>query len=810
MKSRFRLNIFILFIAFYSSFCYSQETIIEGIVTDSKNAPLLGATIAIPNLNLGTVSKNDGSYSLRITVSGEYVVMCSFIGYSTAIDTLFITKNQVNTINFRLEESANELEGVVVEGIQQRDNTLTRINLKSIDQLPNSSGNIETLIKTMTGVVSGNELSSQYSVRGGSFDENLIYVNDIEIYRPFLVQSAMQEGLSFVNPNMVSSIQFSAGGFESEYGDKMASVLDVNYKRPTEFEGTVVASLLGASVHLAGANKTNKLYANAGFRYKTTNYLLSSLDLKGEYVPRFADLQALIGYNLTKKSSITFLGNYSTNRFTLVPDYGITKFGSIARTLNLYIDYEGQESDRFDSYMGAISYNYTPNQNLTLKLIGSIFNTDEQVYYDIISDYSLSEISKGGSGTDTTINIGRGLTHEHARNKLNAQVYSLGHKGFYINNDAIWKWGLRAQYEHVEDQLSEWQMLDSAGLSIPYSDENIYLDYSYKAYNTISSYRYQAFLQNSNKFYTDNAEFGYTVGVRMNYWDLNNELVVSPRASISYYPNWKQQTHFYFATGLYSQPPFYKELKNYKGDFYPDTKAQKSYQFVLGADFHYMAWGRPFILTSELYYKNFYRLIPYKIENVQTHYLPWYRARGFAKGIDFRVNGEFVPGVESWFSLSLLQTREDAYNDSYENTNGEVFYPGYYRRPSDQTVTVSIFFQDYLPSNPHYKVHLLYSFGSGLPYSGPDPEQPSQYFMLSKYQRVDIGFSRIIKRTKTKKVGLHDIWLTFEILNLIDAQNIASYDWVRTVENNAGYQDSYAIPNRLTGRRFNFKISTKL
>lgn len=810
MKPWFRYFTLFLFSFYLLTDSYGQETQITGTVTDQLNQPLFGASVALPDLNLGTVTDDNGQFTLRVDIKGEYQIVCSYVGYQAIVDTVEFIPNKTTVLNFSIQETTKLLDDVVVTGTQKRDITLTRVNMKAIDQIPSASGNIETLIKTMTGVVSGNELSSQYSVRGGNFDENLIYVDDIEIYRPFLVQSATQEGLSFVNPNMVSSIQFSAGGFEAEYGDKMASVLDVKYKKPTEFEGTVIASLLGGSVHLAGTNKTNKLYANAGFRYKTTNYLLNSLDVQGEYVPKFADLQALIGYNITEKSSLTILGNYSTNRFSLIPESRYTKFGSIARTLNMYVDYMGQEQDRFDSYMGAVSYNYTPNDNLTLKFIGSIFDTDEEVNFDILSEYSLSESSRLSSGKDTTINIGTGQSLKHARNSLNANVYSAEHKGFYFNNDMSWKWGVRAQYEHVDDYLSEWQLLDSAGMSVPYSDEFIHLDYAYKAHNIVSSYRYQAFLQNSNKFYVNGAEWGYNLGLRMNYWDLNKELLLSPRASLSFYPNWDKRVHFYLSTGLYSQPPFYKELTSYNGEFYPETKAQKSFQVVLGSDLHYRAWGRPFIFSTEIYYKNFYRLIPYKVENVQVHYMPWYRARGYAKGIDFRINGEFVPGVESWFSISLLQTREDTYNDSYQNINGEVVYPGYYRRPSDQTLTFSIFFQDYLPFNPHYKVHLLVNYGSGLPYSGPNQDQPSQYYMLSQYRRVDIGFSRNIKRTKNKKVGLNDIWITLEILNLLDARNMASYDWVRTVENNQGYQDSFAIPNFLTQRRVNLKISTRL
>jgi hypothetical protein len=809
LKARFQY-IFICIVFLISPLLKAQEVVIQGVVKNTQGEPMFGASVIIPSKNAGSVTDSEGWYKVSFRGSGVIIIQCSFLGYKTVYDTLNINSDINLTRNYTLKESANQIQGVEVAGVQQRENTLTRINMKSIDQLPNTSGNIETLIKSMSGVVSGNELSSQYSVRGGNFDENLVYVNDIEIYRPLLVQSAVQEGLSFVNPNMVSSLQFSAGGFNAEYGDKMASVLDVNYKRPTEFEGTIIASLLGGSIHLAGATKNNRLSVNTGVRYKTTNYLLNSLDVQGEYKPRFADFQALLNYKITERSNITLLGNYSTNRFNLVPENRNTVFGSIRQTFNFRVFYEGQESDRFDSYMGAVSYNYSPNSSTSLKFIASAFDTDEEVNYDILSEYWIDQVAQGTAQRDTAINIGTGASLKHARNKLNGNIYSLEHKGIFSKKNTTWKWGMRVQYETIKDQVSEWRYLDSAGMSIPYSDKFILLDYSYKAHNIVNSWRYQGYLQNESRYYTGVAEVNLTLGARLHYWNFTNEFNFSPRAAINIKPYWEREFHLYFATGFYMQPPFYKELKNYNGELYPETKAQKSYQFVIGSDYHYMAWGRPFIFTTEVYYKHFYRLTPYRIENIQVKYLPEYEAKGYATGIDLRINGEFVPGVESWFSLSLLQTREDAYNDYYIDNNGKAVYPEYYRRPSDQTLTFAIFFQDYLPSNPDYKLHLLVNYGSGLPYSGPDPEIPSQTFMLNQYRRIDVGFSRIIKGNKNKAVGLHNIWITFEVLNLLDAPNMASLDWVRTVENNEGAPSNFAVPNYLTGRRFNFKISANL
>lgn len=790
----------------------AQNALLKGSLADTSGNALLGASVILIESGKGTVTDKTGTYELEIPAEKNVIVQFSYLGYKIQVDTVYAKPNQVLIKNITLLSEPKTLSDVVITSVQQRENSLTRISMKSIDQLPNTSGNIETILKTFSGVVSGNELSSQYSVRGGSYDENLVYVNDIEIHRPLLVQSAQQEGLSFVNPNMVSSIQFSAGGFESRYGDKMASVLDITYKKPTEFEGTVIASLLGSNIHLAGTSKSKKLTYNVGGRYKTTQYLLSSLDVEGEYMPRFADIQSYLTYDLGKKSSVSVLGNYTSNRFSMVPETRSTDFGTVQKTLNFMVYYEGQEKDRFDSYLGAITYAYTPADNLSLKLIASAFRTDEEVSYDILSEYLINQISRGtsSSDSDTIINIGIGGGLEHARNALAGTIRSIEHKGVWAGSNSTLKWGLKFQYEKIKDVLKEWRITDSAGMVTPYTNEYIAYDYNVSAKNTLNSYRYQAYIQNNSRFFANNAEYGLTYGLRANYWDYNEDLLISPRLTFTFKPYWERKVDFYFASGLYGQPPFYKEIKDYKGQIFPDRKAQKSIHFVLGTDVHYTWWNRPFLLSTEIYYKYLYDLVPYKIENIELEYMPEYEARGYAKGVDFRINGEFVPGVESWFSLSFLKSMEDTYNDYYKKLNGEVIYPGYYRRPMDQRVTISVFFQDYLPSNPDYKLHLLVNYGTGLPYSGPDKNIPSQVYSLNQYRRVDVGFSRIIRRKKNKMVGLNDIWISAEVLNMIGAINMASYDWIRTVENNSGVQDFYSVPNYLTGRRFNLKISTKL
>lgn len=808
MNSWFKVCFLIIFSALAINKQEAQTANLSGIIVTENGEAIYGAVISVPLENSVTSTSQDGTYKLTIPANKQVIINCSFLG-SVLIDTLFAMPNSKVIRDYKIIEKANELGEVVIQGVQERENTLARINMKSITQLPNSSDNFETILKTFSGVVSGNELSSQYSVRGGNFDENLVYVNDIEIHRPMLVQSAQQEGLSFINPSMVSTVQFSAGGFEAEYGDKMSSVLDISYKKRIGFEADASASLLGANVHVAGLSKNKKLSFNTGLRYKTSQYILNSLDVEGDYNPRFADFQAFLTYDINDKNSISILGNISTNRFTMIPTMRSTDFGTIAQTLNFQVFYEGQERDRFDSYLGAVAYTYKPVQDLSLKLIASAYTTDEEISYDILSEYYMYAVSNG-SGNDTAINIGTGASLEHSRKYLNAQIYSLEHKGIYKYNYSTLKWGLKGQYEQIDDIFREWTVLDSTGFFVPNNDDVIMMDYFVDGKNFITSLRYQSFIQNSNKIYTKTAELGFTYGLRANYWNYSNEMLISPRLTITVKPYWQKDIEFYFSTGLYGQPPFYKELKDYTGKLYPDTKAQKSYHILAGSDIHYKAWNRPFTFSTELYYKNLYALIPYKIDNVQIQYLPFYNARGYAAGADFRIYGEFVPGTESWFSLSLMQTKENTYNDYYKNSDGTVVYPDYYRRCTDQAITFSIFFQDYLPSNPDYKVFLLLNYGSGLPYSGPTPDRPSEVYSLNQYRRVDVGFSRIIRRNKSSSIGLKDIWISLEVLNLLDVKNMVSYDWVHTVDNNEGYGNQFAVPNYLTGRRINIKVSLKL
>ncbi|MBN1597590.1 MAG: carboxypeptidase-like regulatory domain-containing protein [Bacteroidales bacterium] len=785
-----------------------RDATLKGVVTDEENTPLFSASVSVKGSSVGTVTTDQGDFILKVPAETQLIISVSHIGYETVEDTIWLRSEQIFEMNKKLKPEIREIEDVIVKGIHERENTLVRIDIKSIDQLPNASGNIESILKTLPGVVSGNELSSQYSVRGGSFDENLIYVNDIEIYRPLLVQSAQQEGLSFVNPSMVSSIQFSAGGFDAEYGDKLSSVLDIRYKQPDEIEGSVTGSFLGGAAHLAGSSKNNKFTFNTGFRYKTTRYLLTTLDTKADYKPVFTDFQTYLTYDLTKTVEVSFLGNYALNGFRRVPKDRNTDFGTVQEGYNLTVYYEGQEIDKFDNYLGALAVNYHPNDNLSLKLIGSSYKSNEEITYDILKQYWINLAVNGSTGrADSLINIGIGSTLEHARNFLESTIYSVEHKGSYYGSGGISKWGVKVQQEIIDDKLNEWILMDSAGMSLPYSDEEVLLYETFRSSTDLNSTRVSGFIQHTFQFDNNWSNISLTLGIRSQYWTLNGDITVSPRTNLTITPFNTPNIKWHLAGGFYQQPPFYKELRDRNGDIYSNTKAQKALHLVAGMDYTFMAWGRPFIFSSELYYKYIYKLIPYKIDDVRLQYLPTRRAKGYAAGIDFKIYGEFVPGTESWFSLSFLSTKEDIYNDYIIDPDGRVQYPGYYSRPTDQLMSFSLFFQDYLPSNPNYKVHLMVIYGTGLTYSGPSYDRPSEVFGLGSYRRVDIGFSRLIVRNTKGNFGVKSIWISAEILNLLNANNVVSYDWIRTVEGTYGINAYFAVPNYLTGRSLNFKLS---
>jgi hypothetical protein len=711
------------------------------------------------------------------------------------------------------------LNEVSVSARQERASTFQRIDVEDLTYMPTTTGKVEAIIKSQAGVSSNNELSSQYSVRGGNFDENLVYVNDIEIYRPFLVRSGQQEGLSFVNSDLVSSVKFSAGGYDARYGDKMSSALDITYKTPRRFAGSSSISLLGASAHVEGASHTQRFTYLAGFRYKTTSYLLNTLQTSGDYKPQFSDLQTMLSYHISRKLEVSFLGNYGSNKYQFIPSETDVEFGTKDLPLNLKIYYEGQEVDRFDTYLGALTFHYRPIKGLSLKLTGSAFRTSEQETFDILGQYWINELDNtidSDTYGDSILNVGVGSLLTHARNYLDAFVVSANHLGSYQQDNNQLQWGIFYQYQDFYDHINEWELLDSSGYVIPYNGETITLTDSRQAENRIAYDQFGAFIQNTREINGEGADIFITTGLRGTVWNFNRTTMLSPRVTISTQPYWKRDMMFHLSAGYYYQPPFYKEMRMPDGSINQEVKPQRSIHLLVGGDYIFDMWDRPFKLTGEVYYKWLSNLIPYKIENVRVSYAGENISEGFARGIDFKLNGEFVHGAESWMTISLLQTREDVEGDFayiFDGTRYVRVVAGEFPRPTDQLFTFGLYFQDYFPNNPGYKVHLNAFYGTGLPLSSPNEGQYYTQLRMRPYRRVDIGFSKVIKREgaelgpKNPMRIFESIWISGEIFNLLGINNEASYLWIRTISDQQGIPGMFGVPNYLTGRRFNLKIT---
>ena len=789
---------------------------IEGKITDFKLNPLAAVNISIIDQSGGLISDNDGFYKVNIKANRSYVIAFSFIGYKTEkIRVPMLKKGQKYTLNISLEESNTLLDDIIVKDQKSRKNNLSRIKTKHVEVIPGSGGGIESVLKTLPGVSSANELSSQYSVRGGNFDENLVYVNGIEVYRPFLIHSGQQEGLSFVNTDLVGSILFSAGGFSAKYGDKMSSVLDIKYKQPKKIASSLSLSLLGGSAHLEGISKNRRLSYLLGFRHKSNQYLLSSLDTEAEYVPRFSDLQTYLNYKINTNWDISLLTNISKNQYQMIPQDRNTDFGTFNEALRLTVFFEGQELDKYETYFGALSTRFNPNTKVQLELTGSAFQTFEQENFDILGEYWLYQLDNNlGSDNfgDVAFDRGVGKYINHARNSLDARVINFSHKGNYNDKDISLVWGLKFQNEDINDRISEWTLIDSAGFTLPHpydsigstsnSNQQVLMNEILKTDINISSTRQSGYLEYSQ----DLNNFSLNAGTRSSYWSYNEELLVSPRVSLAYAPNWEKDVVFRLASGIYYQSPFYKELRYPDGRLNNNIESQKSTHYVIGSDYLFYKWGRPFKWITELYYKKLDNLIPYKVDNVRIQYLAENNSKGYATGVDFKINGEFVSGVESWASLSIMQTEEDIIGDSYIDENGNTVEPGYIPRPTDQRVNFSLFFQDYIPGNLNYKMHLNMIYGSGLPFGPPKSEKYEDILRIPDYRRVDIGFSAILKsENKRSRVNFMNVfnsaWLSVEVFNLLDINNTISYLWVSDI---GGRQ--YAVPNYLTRRQVNLKL----
>jgi hypothetical protein len=823
--------IFVLLITAWVLPSIAQEStaIITGKIIDENRQSIDLVNISIEGKPGGTSSDMHGNYRISIPANTDITIIFSFIGYKTEKVDLNMKASQKRVVNMTLFQSAKQLSDVIVEDKEVRKSTLTRIDPQSALVIPTVSGGIEALVKTMPGVSSNNELSSQYSVRGGNFDENLVYINGIEVYRPILTRSGQQEGLSIINSHLVSSILFSAGGFDAKYGDKMSSVLDIKYRRPTKFAGSADISLLGGSFHFEGVAAKKKMTYLFGFRQKSNQYLLNSLDTKGEYKPSFTDIQALLSYQIKPKWKIEVLGNYARNSYKLVPENRETAFGHIKEAYQLKIYFDGQEIDRFDTWFGAVTTTYTPNENTNLKLIGSAYQSFERENYDIQGQYWIGKLETDLGQEDfgeVVESKGVGTYLNHARNRLNATVYSIEHQGMHEKDFSITQWGVKFQHEEFVDRMREWEMVDSAGYASPNPPDSLgFIDPGSQPYhpfvlydtvisdNHLSSNRITAYAQNNWDFYHLKNKMSLTVGARMNYWTYNNQVLVSPRAAFSYKPEWKKDILFRFATGLYYQPPFYKELRRPDGSLNPDIKAQSSIHFVAGSDFNFIAWNRPFKLTTEVYYKHMDNLIPFIVENVRIVYSGENSSRGYAGGIDMKINGEFVPGVESWMSLSIMQTNEILRDNFYNNLfsqNPETTENVWVPRPTDQRVTFNIFFQDYLPMLPNFKMNMNLGFGTGLPVFYPNSDHNTVITRTPPYRRVDIGFAYEIIGPNTKKSpkgffkNFTNVDITFEVLNLLDINNVVSYLWVKDNQNYV-----YLVPNYLTPRQLNLKLSVR-
>lgn len=792
----------ILFILLTSeSFSQSNNATLTGKVVDENGQSLELVNIALRDYPIGTSSNRRGEFLLRIPARREVTIVFSSMGFVTSERTIEAGPEERVTIEVKLFRSTTEIGEINVTENRRSRSGMDRIDPRLTNNLSAAGGSsVEALIKTLPGVSSNNELSSQFSVRGGNFDENLVYVNDIEIYRPFLIRAGQQEGLSFINSDLVSSIEFSAGGFSARYGDKMSSVLDIKYRRPTELKGSVTGSMLGGSVHVEDMALNGKLSHITGIRYKTNKYLLGSLDEKGEYDPRFVDIQTYITWKFSDKLDISFLGNIAQNRYNFIPQTRETAFGTWDVPLNTTIYFQGSEVDNFLTQLGALSLNYHPNENLNLKFIASAYVATEAETYDILGEYYLNQLERNMSSEeygDSILNLGVGTFLNHARNYLDASVLSVSHKGAYNSENHLLNWGVKIQHESIDNQINEWIYRDSTGYSLPYSDSEVLLYYTLNSKSSLQTLRTTAYFQDTWQVPVISGDLYLNGGIRTHFWSFNRETVISPRLSINYFPEWKQDISFRFATGWYHQPAFFKELINPEGEIETNNKAQRSFQVLLGSDYIFTAWNRPFRFSSEAYYKHMTSLVPYQIDNVRIRYLPDQLAKGYAAGLDMKINGEFVSGVQSWASLSVMKTQENIEGDGH----------GYIPRPTDQRFNFSLYFQDYLPGNPSWKMYMSAFYGSRLPIGPPRSERWQDTFRMPPYRRVDMGISKVLISQSTNGTGkvleyIDDLSLSLEVFNLLNINNTVSYFWVTS-----NWGDMYAVPNYLTSRKINLKIA---
>lgn len=784
-----------------TAFCQVK---IHGKVIDSDNEPLEFATVRIAGTAIGTNTGLDGGYSLTVAEQDTIEIVFSCIGFQEEKRNLYDAKGDM-TLNMRLQRATKELQEVEISEFKKQTGAIQQIDADAYMLAPDvSGGSVESLLTTMAGVNSSNEMSSQYSVRGGTYDENSVYINGIEVYRPQLISSGQQEGLSIINPDMVGAIGFSTGGFTAEYGDKMSSVLDITYREPEAFEGSVSASLMGGGLSIGqGTTRFSQLH---GLRYKSNSSLLSSMETKGEYDPKYFDYQTHISYKIAPKWKVSFLGNIAINNYKFIPASRTTNFGTSTDAKQFKVYFDGQEKDKFETYFGALSLNYRLSKNTDFTLLTSGYLTNELVSYDISGEYWLDQAGTTGGESGESIGgeLGVGRYHEHARNRLKASVFSIVLKGNTAIKRHNLSYGISFNHENIYDRTREWEMRDSAGYTLPSNGQQVQMIYTLTSRHDLSTNRFAAFLQDAYKLSTSSGLLTLNAGLRLSYWDFNKELLVSPRVNVGFIPESNNHWAFRFATGLYYQSPFYKEYRMPVVDEYGnqtivlnnEIKSQRSFHLIFGSDYTFRAMDRPFKLTAEAYYKALGNLIPYEIDNLKIVYSGVNQSSGFTTGIDFKLFGQFVPGTDSWLSFSLMKTQE--------NLNG-VKVP----RPTDQRYSFALYFTDYFPKFPKLKFSLRGIFSDGLPTTAPQTSRDQGYFRAPAYKRIDAGLSYSLlsplKEGESRDgVWRHvkSIWLGVDVFNLLDISNVSSYYWVTDVND-----IQYAVPNYLTRRQINLRLT---
>ena len=767
----------------------AQEFTLQGKVVDEQMAPMEFATVACVSQGKITMTSLKGEYKMQLHTADSVVIRFSMVGYKAKTRVLRNPRGK-QTLQIVMH-SDNTLDEVTVTETRRQMGQVEELKKDHLTNQPSTTGNaVEELIQSQAGVSTHSELSSQYNVRGGSFDENSVYINNVEVYRPFLVRSGQQEGLSIINPDMVDKIGFSTGGFSAKYGDKMSSALDITYKRPKSFEATAMASLLGASAYVGFSNK--KFAWSNGLRYKTNQYMLGSLETKGEYKPRFLDYQTHLSYTPNNRWTISVLGNISDNHYDFQPSDRETTFGTMEDVKAFRVYFDGKEKDVFRTYFGSLSITRHLGANTALSLIASAFHTKEQETYDIQGQYWLTQ-------TETSENLGVGTYFQHARNYLKANVANVKLLFATKTKRHELEGALTYKKEHINERSTEYEMRDSSGYSIPHTGSDLYMVYSMRANNELKASRIESYIQDIYRFSSrgEHTHFTLNYGVRMSHWSFNNETILSPRVSLGVVPAFSRDVTMRVAAGLYYQAPFYKEIRDTTtvngvtvASLNAKAKSQRSVHFIMGMDYRFNVKNRPYKFTTEVYYKALGNLVPYSVNNVKVVYYGGNMCSGHATGIDMKLYGEFVPGTDSWISLSVMDTKM--------RLNGRSI-----PLPTDQRYAVNLYFTDYFPGTDRWKMSLKLAYADGLPFSTPHQELETNTFRAPAYKRADIGLSYRLVNNENKTHGktFRNVWLGLDCLNLFGINNVNSYYWITDVTSH-----QYAVPNYLTGRLINARV----